>query len=618
MSTTSPTLTSPDTPSMLPITSITPGRYNRSPSEDGLAEMTESIRAVGVIEPIIVRPLVQLSTLQMADWQSSGNALPEWEIVCGERRWRGATRAGLTHIPCLVRSLDDAQAAEIQLHENLEREGLNALDEGITMRNLIQQHSMTVDALTARTGKSRSHVYARIRLAERLDPYAQALLRSGELDAETALLVSRIPNPKLQIQAATDVLGQSYRAARDIIRNRYSTDLTRSAGWDLADAKLVESAGPCTTCPHRSGNDPTDTDSGNPDVCTSPDCFAAKRLAHWRCKLHAEWEVKGYQTIEVESALMTGAYRSSVDRSSRHGLAYHEMAERLEGAAWLQPYQARTLFTAALIRASISGPVIVQIISHESAIRLEREYSLYLDAHKPTPSTAAQARAEAPPEGEGDDDETSVATPRDRSHEEPGPLTRGEGERTEGGHGLTAMGRSAEVDALVLKALRYRGKAEVVDLRWICAALVGQVGPATLRAIGIPEPGCGRSYEERISATLAERSPDELARIALACAIDMIECWSPSGDDLRLIKMRLDQPVEPADADTSQSVDAGLTADDDPDVDESAPRTRRLKRSIKYRHPTTGETWSGKGLQPAWFKREMDAGRSISEFEVAA
>jgi ParB/RepB/Spo0J family partition protein len=571
----------------LPLSQLTqsPTNPRRACSTASLDELVQSIASQGLLQPITVRPIVQEDISHQQGEQA--DARPSYEIVFGQRRYHAVHRLGMETIPCIVRAMTDQQASEAQIHENLERDGIHPIEEGDAYQALINQHGMSIGDLLRTTGKARTHIYSRLKLANGLSEPMRRLCLAGTLDTETALLVARIPSPSLQMQAADAVQGKSYREAKLIITSRYQTDL-RNAKWQLLDATLVESAGDCYSCPHRSINDKS-LDSST-DVCTSPDCYTAKRHAHGRRVLDglaAEgWTVTDILPPPSSRVPLADSLLSTVELLSSahpHVMKMRRAAQENTGDAikFTLAFEATEILRLSLARTCP-------------------------EASNPSPKG----------EGDAEVEETTMATPRDKSHEEPGPLTRGEGDMTEGGHGLTAMGRSAEVDALVLKALRYRGKPEVVDLRWICAALVDQVSPATLRAIGVPEPGCGRSYEERICATLAERSPDELARIALACAIDTIARWSPSGLDLPLIEMRLNQSVEPADAGTSQSVNVGLTADDSQMVDESAPRTRPLKRSIKYRHPTTGETWSGKGLQPAWFRREMDAGRSISEFEV--
>jgi ParB family chromosome partitioning protein len=121
-------------------------------SEDELAELEESIRATGVLQPILVRP--------------SPSRTGEYEIVAGERRWRASQRAGLTVIPALVRELGDDRAYEIAIVENVQREDLNAMEEAKAYESLMGRMSYTQEQAAKSVGKSRSHVANTLRLLQ--------------------------------------------------------------------------------------------------------------------------------------------------------------------------------------------------------------------------------------------------------------------------------------------------------------------------------------------------------------------------------------------------------------------------------------------------------------------
>jgi ParB family chromosome partitioning protein len=121
-------------------------------SEDELAELEESIRATGVLQPILVRP--------------SPRRTGEYEIVAGERRWRASQRAGLTVIPALVRELGDDRAYEIAIVENVQREDLNAMEEAKAYESLMGRMSYTQEQAAKSVGKSRSHVANTLRLLQ--------------------------------------------------------------------------------------------------------------------------------------------------------------------------------------------------------------------------------------------------------------------------------------------------------------------------------------------------------------------------------------------------------------------------------------------------------------------
>ena len=129
-----------------------------------LAELADSIAAVGIIQPLIVRPLV------------SGG----YQIVAGERRWRAAQSAGLTEVPVVIRDLSDKEVDEIALIENLQREDLNPVEEAEGYRHLMSEYGMTQEQVASRVGKSRPSVANAVRLLE-LPDSVLGMLTAGDL-----------------------------------------------------------------------------------------------------------------------------------------------------------------------------------------------------------------------------------------------------------------------------------------------------------------------------------------------------------------------------------------------------------------------------------------------------
>jgi ParB family chromosome partitioning protein len=154
---------------LLSIDQLHPGGFNprRSFGETDLAELAESIRAKGLVQPIVARP----------DLQRGG-----YEIIAGERRWRAAQKAGVHTVPVLVRELSDVEAAEFALIENVQRTDLNPLEEATGYHELIEKFAYTQEQLAEAIGKSRSHLANMLRLL-RLPPGVQTLLRDGKLTA---------------------------------------------------------------------------------------------------------------------------------------------------------------------------------------------------------------------------------------------------------------------------------------------------------------------------------------------------------------------------------------------------------------------------------------------------
>jgi len=153
---------------MVPIESIwpNPDQPRRSFSETAMDELAESIRAKGVIQPLIVR--------------QTGDA--HYEIVAGERRWRAAQRVGLHQLPVLVRNLTDTEVLEFAIIENIQRADLNAIDEAAGYRQLMSRFGHTQEDIATALGKSRSHIANLLRLLT-LPDSIQNLLADGKLTA---------------------------------------------------------------------------------------------------------------------------------------------------------------------------------------------------------------------------------------------------------------------------------------------------------------------------------------------------------------------------------------------------------------------------------------------------
>ncbi len=282
------------TSAMLPIAALQPSPTNPRKGFDKarLAELADSIRAKGVLQPILVRPL--------------GKGM---EIVAGERRWKAAKTAGLAEIPAIVREMADAEVLEVQLVENLQRDDLHPLEEAEGYERL-QKQGLTVEDLAAKVGKSKAYVYARLKLTM-LVPEAWKAFHAGKLNPSTALLVARIPVPELQKQAVEEITdpsrgfagdeGMSVREAAEFIQENYMLRL-EEAPWPLADAQLVPGAGACTSCPKRTGNQrELFGDVKSADVCTDPKCFQTKKAA-WQAQVRAEAEASGRQVIAGKEA----------------------------------------------------------------------------------------------------------------------------------------------------------------------------------------------------------------------------------------------------------------------------------------------------------------------------
>jgi len=169
--------------------------------EEALRELADSIRAQGIVQPLIVR--------------ARGDG---FELIAGERRWRAAQLAGLAHVPVLVREADDTAALELALIENLQRENLNPLEEAQGYKQLLDLFNLRQEDIASKVGKSRVAVANALRLLN-LPGEVQAHLRSGRLSVGHAKVILGLRLPAEQTLASEQVIrnGLSVRQTEDLV-----------------------------------------------------------------------------------------------------------------------------------------------------------------------------------------------------------------------------------------------------------------------------------------------------------------------------------------------------------------------------------------------------------------
>ncbi|MEY2431609.1 MAG: ParB family transcriptional regulator, chromosome partitioning protein [Acidimicrobiaceae bacterium] len=191
----------------LPLSVITtnPNQPRKGFDEEALASLTASVRELGVLQPVLVRPL----------------ANDRYELIAGERRWRAAKRAGLPSVPAIVREVDDTTSLEQALVENLHRSDLNALEEAAAYQQLIEDFHLTHDQVAARVGKSRAAVSNTLRLFQ-LPPAIQKLVAEGQLSAGHARALLGTPDRAYQEQLARRAVAESLsvRDVEEAVRTR--------------------------------------------------------------------------------------------------------------------------------------------------------------------------------------------------------------------------------------------------------------------------------------------------------------------------------------------------------------------------------------------------------------
>ncbi len=172
------------------ISAVVANRYQPRTSfdEEGLSSLTESIRTLGVLQPILVR-----------------RAGDQYELIAGERRWRAAKRAGLATVPAVIKEADDVHSLEQAVVENLHREDLNPLEEAAAYQQLIEDFGLTQEQAAGRVGKSRSSVANLLRLFQ-LPPTVQKYVRDGQLSLGHAKVLLGTPDRAFQEHIAKRIV----------------------------------------------------------------------------------------------------------------------------------------------------------------------------------------------------------------------------------------------------------------------------------------------------------------------------------------------------------------------------------------------------------------------------
>lgn len=180
---------------VLPLTAMEPGPFQPRVSMDtqALAELTDSVRRQGVLQPILVRPAPDVH----------GESQGMYQIIAGERRWRAAQAAGLHEVPVLVRPMDDRDAMAAGLVENLQRQDLDAIEEAEGFRRLVTEFGLTQEQLGSAVGKSRSHVANTMRLLG-LPDAVRAQVQAKALSAGHARALLSHPDPAAAARAVID------------------------------------------------------------------------------------------------------------------------------------------------------------------------------------------------------------------------------------------------------------------------------------------------------------------------------------------------------------------------------------------------------------------------------
>ena len=191
--------------------------------EAALSELAASIKAQGVVQPIVVRETVA----------------GDYELIAGERRWRAAKMAGLDQLPAVVRRVPDEIALAVGLIENIQRENLNPLEEASGLRRLLDEFGLTHQQVAESIGRSRAAVSNLLRLLN-LDPPVRSHLEAGQIEAGHARAILALPREQ-QLSAAETVIQQrlSVRQTEQLVRRYLSGERKKKRSRVRQDADLL-------------------------------------------------------------------------------------------------------------------------------------------------------------------------------------------------------------------------------------------------------------------------------------------------------------------------------------------------------------------------------------------
>jgi ParB family transcriptional regulator, chromosome partitioning protein len=242
-----------------------PNQPRKYYDETAMAELTDSVRENGVIQPILLRPHGK-----------------KYMLVCGERRYRASNNAALKEIPSVIRNLSDAEALELQIIENLQRKEVHPMEEAVAFKSLAETFS--TEEIANRIGKSESYVVKRIKLNDLIDD-AQEILFTGHITLTNALLMSRLSSEVqseiIKLEAPNDWKTKKGKEKDWMLEDvDHYVDVSEhdlsKALFKITDAKIYPEAGSCKGCVFNTANHPMLFDEYRKSFCTKTTCFEIK------------------------------------------------------------------------------------------------------------------------------------------------------------------------------------------------------------------------------------------------------------------------------------------------------------------------------------------------------
>ncbi len=199
-----------------------PNQPRREFDAEAMEELAESIRQIGIIQPITLRKM------------DDGT----YQIIAGERRWRASQMAGLETVPAYIRTADDEKMMQMALVENIQREDLNAIEIALAYQNLLEQYGLTQDALSEKVGKKRATIANYLRLLK-LPAQVQMAIQKREMDQGHARALLGLEQPSMQVKLFNEIQekGYSVRKVEEMVKAINAGETVVSGGKRFKDRK---------------------------------------------------------------------------------------------------------------------------------------------------------------------------------------------------------------------------------------------------------------------------------------------------------------------------------------------------------------------------------------------
>lgn len=552
-----------------------------------LQELADSIKASGVHQPVLVRPLPASRLEDTFTHRRPGDPLASFELVLGERRYRASKLAGLDTIPAIIRPLTDAQALEAQIVENLQRDDLAPLEEAEGYQALIAATGVAKEDIGARIGRSRTFVYGRLKLLD-LCPEAAAALRSGTIDASRALVIARIPDTQLQIKALEEASRKDWQGNQSSYRSFLSWAQSNvmlklsEARFKITDANLVPAAGSCRACPKRTGANPDlFSDVSGADVCTDPKCYSEKLEAHDAAVVRQAKE-NGSEVILGKQAKKLWTYENAeIDGFQR----LDKPDYRVDSKKPLAKVLGKDLPAPTLIAHPRTGELVAVLPTDVVNKRL-KELQLI---------TSREAA------GDKQIDKAQAARALMEKFERTW--------RKMAVHRIHQAGSETPIDGLHLEVQRLMALRLVPSLRQDERAIYGEL-------FGIGKVAQDDGIRDHVRA--ADVTTIDLVCMVLLGLQDTLHIVDYHGKatetpHIEAVATQLEVDLQAVRVEAKEALK--------PKAKAKKPAPAKASKAegppIKYRGPN-GETWTGRGQQPAWVKALLRSGATLEALEVPA